>query len=268
MGFTGWNYVGTVGGSSCVYLGNDWCISAFHVVGMEGANNNVGIGGANYLTTGMSVRLKNPSDNSNTDLVLFQINATPTGLSTPLTIAGSAPTVNESYTNAGYGYDRSSVQQLYDSNFNVTSNMSDAMYEGYNVTGYFQSSWGTNTVYNFGTVSSPVSTQVVNGGFGNVTAFAGVFESTTDQILNGDSGGGAFNSAGQLMGINLYVAPYTNQPYNTEALYGEGSYMADLSVYASQINPYIAVPEPTSAMLLGAVGLPLLLRRRRAAAEA
>jgi hypothetical protein len=268
IGFNGWNYVGTASGASCVYLGNDWCISAYHVVGAPTANSSVSFNGFGYLTTGQSIRLTNPSDSSATDLVLFKINAVPTGLSTPLTIATSAPVANAAYTNAGYGLDRNSVQQLYDASFNATSNMSDAVYEGYNVTSYGANSWGTNSVYNFGTMSSPITTQYLNNGFGYVTLFSGEFLPATDQILSGDSGGGAFNSSGQLMGINLYLGAYAGQPDTTEALYGQASYMADLSVYAAQINADIAVPEPTSAVLFGAVGLPLLLRRRRAAAGA
>jgi hypothetical protein len=251
-------YVGQYGGAvSCVYVANDWILAAAH----EGAPSNtspVVLNGVTYTATGQYTRLTN-SDSSDTDMILFKISGN-TGL-TNLTISSNGPTVGETYFNYGVGYDRTSAVQFYDSSFNPTVVPADEMYEGYNVGSVgVPQSMGQNTVLNLGTMADPVVDTTYNIGFGNVTGFEGEFTPGTDMILNGDSGGGAFNSSGQLIGLNDADGTYTSQPGN-EALYGDVSAMIDLSAYANEINSDTGVPEPSSAVLLLA-GLPILMRRR------
>jgi hypothetical protein len=263
------NYVGEYADNdSCVYIANGWCLACAHEGFPDAPPDPTAafFNGQLYFTTGNYVRITNPDNTPTnpdpTDLFLFSLATSPT-LSN-MTLSSAPLTVGESFTNYGYGEDRTSAQQYYDSNFNVTADMSDAAYEGYNVgSDGVKESQGTNTILNLGTSEDPVVDTTYNLGFGNVTAFEGAFEPGSDMILSGDSGGGAFNSERQLIGINNAAGTYDNQP-SDEALYGDVSAMIDISQYANQINSLTGVPEPTSAVLLLA-SLPVLTWRRRRA---
>jgi hypothetical protein len=90
-------------------------------------------------------------------------------------------------------------------------------------------------------------------------------------LVSGDSGGGVFDSNGDLVGMNNYEGTFTNQPgppdqIEKTAIFGDLNYMADIAYYEPQIEAAI-VPEP-SAGLLGLCGLLILLQRGRAARPA
>ncbi|MDR0532447.1 MAG: trypsin-like peptidase domain-containing protein [Verrucomicrobiales bacterium] len=90
---TGWDYVGTVGGASAVYLGNGWVISAAHV---DLSSNTYTLDGVTYTIIADSV-----TTIGNTDLVLFQIS---TALDLPtLTISSSSASTGQSVVMIGYG---------------------------------------------------------------------------------------------------------------------------------------------------------------------
>jgi hypothetical protein len=75
------------------------------------------------------------------------------------------------------------------------------------------------------------------------------------QATVGDSGGGVFLSDGTLIGLIDAEGTFSGQPANT-SVFGDGTFIADLSKYCPEILSIVAVPEmPTSILLL--VGLAL-----------
>jgi hypothetical protein len=77
-----------------------------------------------------------------------------------------------------------------------------------------------------------------------------------------DSGGGVFTGTAsdvELAGIMITVANYNNQPAGT-AVFGDATYIADLSAYRDQINQVI--PEPAVIAMLLIVPVAFFIRRR------
>lgn len=83
-GVTGWDYVGSVGGASGVYLGNGWVLTAVHVGAGDFTLDGVTYG----LVAGSPTAITN-ANGSAADLVLFQIAAPPNLPS--LAISSAAP---------------------------------------------------------------------------------------------------------------------------------------------------------------------------------
>jgi len=232
-----WGNVGTVNGSSGVYLGSGWVLTANHV----GAGNiTFDIGSFTY--DGTSVRLINPSDSSQTDLVLFHLTTTPNLPS--LTLASSTPIATSAVDLMGYGRIRGSAQQNY-----VTTS---GTYVGFDWSSSGAKSWGTNRIDSGG-----VFTQQDLGN-GTLQVFSTTFDQsgvlrTTDesQAAVNDSGGAVFYDDSvkgwELAGIVDAIGTLTNQPANT-AVYGDRTDAADIATYRSQIVS--VVPEPSACFLL------------------
>jgi hypothetical protein len=92
---SGWDYVGTVGSASAVYLSNGWVISAAHV----------DLGGGSYTFTLNGITYTIVTDSityiDGTDLVMFQISEV---LDLPtLTISTSTPKFGSTVVMIGYG---------------------------------------------------------------------------------------------------------------------------------------------------------------------
>ena len=68
-----------------------------------------------------------------------------------------------------------------------------------------------------------------------------------------------FAADGSLTGMMMAVDSYTGQP-NEFAAFGSHTFIADLSVYRSQL---LAVPEPGTAAAVALAGIGLLAGRRR-----
>ena len=94
-GVTGWNYVGTVGGASGVYLGNNWVLTAGHV----GAATFT-LAGASYSVVPGSTQTISDS-NGQADICLFQVSPAPNLPALP--IATSGPSDGTSVAILGYG---------------------------------------------------------------------------------------------------------------------------------------------------------------------
>jgi hypothetical protein len=151
---------------------------------------------------------------------------------------------------------------------------------GYETTSGNTIRYGDN---NISTVTNPVP--VNDGSPYTVTAFQTTFINTyytggtayadEAQATSGDSGGAVFSFVGGqwvLSGIMVAEATYVNQPTNVTptvsngsgtAVFGDESYIADLSVYRNEI--LAIVPEPSSVVLaaLGGIGLVIAAARRR-----
>ena len=259
--FTGWNYVGNVNGASCVYLGNGWFLTASHV-----GPSTVTLNGNTYAWDGGFYQLHDPNNPANTtDIDLFHTSQ-PVMLGTStlpnLSIAYSSPAIGASYYNVGYGWARNTAIQYYDSSFQPATSGSYT-YAGYGFGNSNTRSFGTNTVASL----DGQNLAIVNAGYGDLIAFGSVFNpsldptSTIDQIVNGDSGGGAFDMNNVLIGMNDARDLYKNQPSNT-ALFGNSSYMGDIASYYDQIYADTGVPEPTLCAIGVIPGAALLLRRR------
>jgi len=273
-GIAGFNNVGTVNGSTGVYLGNGWVITASHV-GSATFQLPAYSGSTTYSVIGGSaVQLKN-ADNSNVDLTMFKINNAP-ALPT-LTIGSSAPSVGTSLYLVGNGYNRKDLSGTSDKvYYSVTGSGSSTTWTqlpnsvGANASGYQLDTsaqavrYGqASTVDADSTTSGNQSTYTINDGYGTQPVFTTVFQDLTGNAnaVSHDSGGGIFDSSNALRGIIIAMATYQNQPSDT-AIFGDQTDAVDLSAYRSQINA-IMVPEPAMLGILGLLGV-FGLRRRRA----
>ncbi|MDA7951510.1 MAG: serine protease, partial [Pirellulaceae bacterium] len=104
-----------------------------------------------------------------------------------------------------------------------------------------------------------------------VTTFRASGPSITNeaQAGPGDSGGAVFNSAGELIGT-IYVREFVNTAqlsgnHQEKILYGEKTWIADLSAYSSQISLIQAVPEPSTwgLAIIGIMGVVVLVKVNR-----
>jgi Trypsin len=217
-----WDNVGSHNGSTGVYLGDRWALSAEHV-----GPGDITLLGTTYRYDGISYRLTN-SDGTATDLVLFHLASSPP--LTNLVLASSSPSIGSAVDMIGCG--RISAGPT-----NVGS------FSGFAWTPYTGiKSWGNNKVSGV--------LQTANGGLGNVTVFPTTFNQTPQtshegQLAPQDSGGGAFwlsTGTWQLAGINLYIS--ANDSTNSAALYTSMSYYANIPTYRSQINALVASGAP------------------------
>lgn len=260
-----WDNVGSIGGTTGIYLGtfggSYWALTAAHV----GAGN-LNLGGTTYnYVSGSSIRVLN-ADNSNTDLVLFRLASDP-GLPN-LTLTSIAPTVGAGVVMIGRGGVEGSINY-----WNVTNGpgAADAVWtdlgsnsSGSNIGGYYVASsigmrWGTNAIS--GSTSYDIGTGVTTALY---TDFSGAVAGDA-QGSSGDSGGAVFAQYGGdwlLVGVMGAIGTFENQPGST-AVVGNVSYLASIAAYNSFITA--AIPEPSSwalaAGLLG--GAAVCLRRRR-----
>jgi hypothetical protein len=123
---------------------------------------------------------------------------------------------------------------------------------------------------------SPWTVDVFTTQFNNSYYYPGGTVQTDEaQATTGDSGGAVFSLVGSqwvLSGIMVAADSFANQPSNVSpsvpsgtgtAVFGNSTYIADLSVYRSQI--LAVVPEPSSLVLaaLGGVALVIAAVRRR-----
>ncbi len=266
--------------STGVYLGNGWVISAYHVVADSAADGGftfmspgeVKVNGVPYdVDPASAFQLTTAgSPSTKADLAMFRLVGTAPSLP-QVHISGSTPAFNTAVTMAGAGYNGSGgVVGPYTSG--------SFTYNGY--------SWNptSNTIARFGTNNVSSSSDVLVDDTSGSFNFGTTIMATTNyksgtgvaQAAAGDSGGGVFTQTGggawQLSGIMLDATALSGQPgtssvystpYDPTGNFTDQTYFADLSKYASQINPLI--PEPGAAGLLTAAAAILLGSRRRAA---
>jgi hypothetical protein len=263
-GVPGWEYVGTTRGSSAIYLGNQWVLTAIHVgVGdltLPGRGTFTAVAGSNF-------RLVDPVSLVPTDLTMYRISSDPGLL--PLTIATSTPTANSTVWMTGFGRNRGanmlywSVNTSNPDNYIWTSlpNSTGANASGYEIATGNTKRWGTNVVSPFPGTSVVPGT--IDAGIGPVRVFTTIFNNNVNEAqgVPNDSGGGVFDAAGRLVGMLNAIGTFPNQPANT-VIFNQATYIADLSQYRNQIALRVnVIPEPS--VLAGLVPVAALLARRR-----
>jgi len=210
----GFANAGVLSNNSSVYLGDGWVLTANHV-----SVNPVTLGGvAHAPVPGTTIRLEH-TPGVYTDLKLFRLVTDP-GLPA-LSIATATPAVNEPVVMIGHGRNRGAA---------TTWNGHDGW------------TWGSGRTMRWGTnrVTLPGLNLVISGS--TVRSFSLEFDddggiSDEGVAATGDSGGPVFVDDGpgfDLAGLMFAVYSYIGQPSYT-SLFGNGSYVADLSYYRSQI---------------------------------
>lgn len=256
----GWANVGVVNGASCVYLGNGWVITAEHV--WSTGQTSASFGGTSYNILANSWhRLTDPGNSSQAaDLGLFRLSSPPTLSS--LAISASVPANTDPVLGIGFGRNRG-AETWWNSAW-LASTAPEA-HRGFLWQSSHTMRWGENNI--------AASGFQVNDGHGLTYALETIFDDPTNgggnnemQAAYGDSGGGVFYKRGtqwELTGIFLAVDEFTGQPTTPDhyAVYGNSTYMADLSQYRSQIAAI--VPEPGTMLLLAVGGTIWLLWLRR-----
>jgi hypothetical protein len=268
-GVAGWDYVGKISSangapSSVTYLGNSWFITAYHVRQLDNPTGVV-LNASSYVIDSSSWTRVTNSTGTGADLVLFKVTGSVDGLSA-LAIADSTPTNGTALTMIGDGRNRDTsliswyvdttpATWVWNTNFFFGA---DALLDGYKYASGAAKRWGSNTVDG--------SVDGVNDGYGITDMFYTDFDAVSGEAQGAtyDSGGGVFTGTAsdfELAGIMITVANYNNQPAGT-AVFGDATYVADLSAYRDQINQVI--PEPATAMqfALIAIGAAGIIRYR------
>ncbi len=262
--------VGSVNGSSGIYLGDRWVMTAAHVAGSLPANAS--FGGTTYTTeAGSFHRINNPTGSglsTLTDIVVFRLGTAPP-LSN-LSIASIPPTVGSDVTMIGNG----NIQASHLTSWHVTQFPGSAddtwdeiappdpaiNAEGFKTDPTREIRWGENEI---ATVNGSI-----NYGLGDVRNFTTSFDTGAlaqeGQAVSGDSGGAVFYYNGAewvLSGMMAAAGTFENQPGKAStAVFGNVTIIADLAYYREEILQ--VVPEPSPAALLGISALALFYRRR------
>ena len=239
-GMPGWSNMAQRAGSSAVYLGNRWAITANHVG--DGAMQFTD--GRTFASVpGSAQRLSNSGlpIGGTPDLLMFRLVEDP-GLA-PLTIAASTPTSGSNVMMIGAGRDRApgligwSVSPFGGAWFEVPLPLANRV--GYPLAGTKTMRWGTNAVDG--------GQFVISGStLGFATRFDRPGQPFEAHAATGDSGGGVFqriDGTWELAGLMLEIAPLGGQPANT-VVAGERRRIADLSEYGAQLDDMLTRVDP------------------------
>jgi len=209
----GWANLGTRGGTTAVYLGRRWVLTANHV----GVGDVIFEGQTYSPVPGSKVRFENP-DTSLADLIVFKIFDDP-GLPR-LDIPNFPPVVGDPVTAIGNGLNRGAA----------TTFMGLGGYD-----------WGSGRSMRWGTNIVSEIELVITDTHSFATTFTDPLDpsATSDEAAgaNGDSGGAAFIKTGgtwYLAGTLFAISQYTDQPANS-SIYDNKLFAADLSFYRADI---------------------------------
>lgn len=264
----GFSHVGRLRGSTGVYLGNGWVLTANHV----GAGDFT-LGGSTYNYDGV-----NSHQISSVDLRVFKLSTAP--LLAPLTIASTSPSLGAEVVMIGAGrtpsastpttwhVDTDPVNWVWSTSSFLDE---DITLNGFTAIDTKQERWGTNVV-------EAIAEDVTYSGYAPADMIVTDFDETggtsfeAQAVLN-DSGSGLFvdNGSGwELAGTIVTVDIYNNQPSGvSSALFGNLTYAVDLSQYVDEIESYYLAPVPEPSSFAFYIGLSVflqLLRRRVALA--
>ena len=215
------NVGATSNGLSAVYARNGWVLTANHV-----GEQPVTFGGVTHEPiAGSRIRFQN-ADATLADLIAFKLQTRPT--LPDLAIADQAPGVNDLITVIGNGRNRGA-----ETSFQAIDGW--AWGAGRSIR------WGTNRISDVDRVE--LNTRSFRIGFDFVSQPPpGQHEA---DIVNGDSGGGAFVGSGpsaELIGILFARASFVDQPPGT-SIYGNLGLIADLFAYRDDLLAVIDQPD-------------------------
>jgi hypothetical protein len=233
---TGWNYCGSVGGNSAVYLGDGWVLTAAHVGAGDLDLNNVTypmVANTAQVLNSVQVTGQAAPTSTQADLVLFKVSPAPS--LPPIAFRQSDPVAGTSQV-AMLGYGHTNGDRV------VT--------------------WGFNTVT---PRANPVNIQTVNYGLsltsGSSNYYSNDFLTLTQdgtptnnyQVVIGDSGGPDFiynstTKVWELAGLNEAELSNDGNPPDLSA-------MIQLDTYLPQITAILAPQADTPAMPASAVGV-------------
>ncbi|MFC1757157.1 trypsin-like serine protease [Planctomycetota bacterium] len=260
----GWSNIAAVGGSTGVYLGNRWMLTAFHVGAADAVFPEIGRFHPNPAT---QVQIENPVAGltTHTDLLMYQLTEDP-GLPS-LTIATTTPKPGTDVIIAGFGRDRETAPTFWTTTQDgeeptwSESNEADSEYQGYRTLFSNTIRWGTNLVEGDSLIESQadINNVIVAKAVGldvitTITEFdlKGTVanerikgpdrqpdtEFEAQAVLN-DSGGPMFfkeDDEWVLGGIILAVDGFEGQPDPTvTAVHGNITFYADIPSYRDQI---------------------------------
>jgi hypothetical protein len=231
----GFHHLGRRGSLSVVYIGEGWILTANHV----GAGDVTFDGTVYPWVPGSSVRLDN-GDGTFADLLMFQVLPHPALPTLPIRAADVQ--IGDDLILIGHGYDRGPATSWDD---NGPPPPGPIYGYDWDTTGRTMR-WGENEVDGFPMDQFGTRVRVL----GN-EAFYARFDSSgmTHECIaaNGDSGGAAFDTNGELAGLVYAIGTFQGQPPDT-ALYGNLTYSADLPFYRDDIVAIRALPEPAGAL--------------------
>ena len=254
----GFYNVGTAGAASCIYMGNDWVLTADHItLGATVSFNFPDQSNSSQLDMGVynivpnsGVQLTNPSGTyagDASDLLMFRIDPTSSpyrapNLSQPI-LSDQTPTVGQELVAIGRGVDRASTYTYWDNHLPTwnTTTQALAVHTGYITSGAQVMRWGDNTIshttqdYNLGSAQHPIYVQAYATTFQQSGGLQNEF-----QVTSGDSGGAVFSDIGgvwMLSGMIEGLGLLNGQPYPSPqtAAFGDQSIIADISLYRSEI---------------------------------
>ncbi len=262
----GWANVGqfNTGQNSAVYLGNRWVLTAWHVYSNDHPTQ-VRFGSTWYnLESNSWTRITN-SSGTYADMILVRTETAP-----PLpdvTLRSSTIPNNAQLVMIGNGRQRHPTNSYWNAAWQET-NAAGAVYTGFKMTtGFLQQRWGLNVIDN-----AFKSVNIIDGYFMvTTTSFRVTFDADAGpdeaQAVIGDSGGAVFYKSGgtwELVGMMFNVGTEAGQPWPNVVVYGNRSWVANLTtpVYYNQLAA--AIPEPgTVAMAALAFFVVRTLRRLR-----
>lgn len=266
----GWSNVGAIWVGGGVYLGDGWVLTANHI----GSGSGFTLGGTTYqMVAGTGHQLTNDGvagKSTSTDLYLFQIDGRPNVPN--VSIASVGAQLGDVVTMIGRGRNQEAALTSWTVNTTTWSwapspPATSPNAFGFQTTGTQEKAWGANVVSDSGWLSEGLNQPDVRVLTTTFTHGDGAVAGE-GQVVYGDSGGGVFVKQGgawNLAGIIIAQGAFPNQPFAT-AVYGDESYLADLSFYHDQIVA-ITVPEPgagTQVAVAGAAaGLGWIARRVR-----
>jgi hypothetical protein len=266
-GLIGWDYVGKIddpdADSSVTYVGDDWFITGYHVKDLDSPTAIV-FNSSYYDIDDTSWKRLTNSTGTQADLAMFKVESAVTGIPNP-TIASNSSSVGSTLYLIGNGRNReASTTTWYVDTTPANWVWSTTPFAGWDATasGYRWGSgsakrWGTNTLSGF---------ETINYSYGIIASLYTVFDNVSGEAHGAryDSGGGVFTgttNAWELAGIMFTLGTFNNQPSGT-AVFGNRTYIADLSEYRDQIVS--TIPEPLSAgIVLSMTAVAVILKRIR-----
>lgn len=261
----GWDNVGILRGSSGVYLGNRWVITAAHVGSRDVEFPGIGVF---EFEPGSAIQLKNPVDRELSefaDILLYRLKDDPQ--LPPIQIATTAPEVGEEVTLIGNGRTRLDELTFWHVRGAVWTESTDenSRYQGFRTTGDTAIRWGTNLIEsdqlyetrfdgdNNAVISNAneIDTLTLITEFDRDGTVASSRVKTEDgnsateleaHAVSRDSGGGVFSLVdGEWMlgGIINSVVGHTAQPNPiVNAVFGNMTFSADLTIYRDEITSH------------------------------